>query len=247
MAKFPKHIELLKSDYWGEWEKLDLPQRNGEPRPEFQKLYKTDSRIIPLKAIDDIEIETCSVLDTLRKRRSRRSFNSKPLTFDELSFLLWATQGVSGPKNLFRTSPSAGARHPFETYLTIFNVEGVDEGIYRYLPTEHSLLFIREDKELEERVIDSCNGQKFAGECSVTFFWAAVPERTEWRYGKISHKMIAIDIGHVCQNLYLASESIGAGTCGIGAYDNKEADRLLNLDGDSEFIIYIAPVGKISY
>jgi nitroreductase len=61
----------------------------------------------------------------------------------------------------------------------------------------------------------------------------------------ISHKVIAIDAGHVCQNLYLASESIGAGTCAIAAYDQDEMDAILGVDGVEEFTIYIAPVGKI--
>ncbi|NTW70573.1 MAG: SagB/ThcOx family dehydrogenase, partial [Chlorobiaceae bacterium] len=37
---------------------------------------------------------------------------------------------------------------------------------------------------------------------------------------------------------------IAAGTCAIAAYDQEEIDRLLNLDGEEEFTIYLAPVGK---
>ncbi len=61
--------------------------------------------------------------------------------------------------------------------------------------------------------------------------------------------MIAIDAGHLCQNLYLAAESIGAGTCGIGAYDHGKMDMLLahyGVDGENEFTVYVAPVGRIA-
>ncbi|MEI6305337.1 MAG: nitroreductase family protein, partial [Deltaproteobacteria bacterium] len=51
--------------------------------------------------------------------------------------------------------------------------------------------------------------------------------------------------GHVCQNLYLACEAIGAGTCAIAAYNQTLADDLLGVDGTDEFTIYIAPVGKL--
>jgi nitroreductase len=54
-----------------------------------------------------------------------------------------------------------------------------------------------------------------------------------------------IDIGHVGQNLYLACEAIQAGTCAVGAYDQEQLDKLLNVDGIDEFSIYLAPVGKI--
>jgi SagB-type dehydrogenase family enzyme len=66
----------------------------------------------------------------------------------------------------------------------------------------------------------------------------------EWRYEIAAHKVIAIDVGHVCQNLYLACEAIGAGTCAMAAYDQEGIDRLLRIDGQDEFTIYIASVGR---
>jgi SagB-type dehydrogenase family enzyme len=67
----------------------------------------------------------------------------------------------------------------------------------------------------------------------------------EWRYDVAAHKVIALDAGHVCQNLYLACEAVDAGTCAIGAYDQEELDDLLGVDGIEEFAIYLAPVGKV--
>jgi nitroreductase len=61
----------------------------------------------------------------------------------------------------------------------------------------------------------------------------------------VAHKVIALDAGHVCQNLYLACEAIGAGTCAIAAYDQQGMDRLLRIDGREEFAVYLAPVGKV--
>ena len=78
------------------------------------------------------------------------------------------------------------------------------------------------------------------------FVWAVIPERTEWRYSFVSHKMIAQEAGHICQNLYLACESIGAGTCAVGAYDQADMDGLLSVDGDDELAVYVAPVGKVA-
>lgn len=67
----------------------------------------------------------------------------------------------------------------------------------------------------------------------------------EWRYGEVSYKVIALDVGHVCQNLYLACEAVEAGICAIGAYDQEDMDALLGVDGKEEITIYIAPVEKI--
>jgi SagB-type dehydrogenase family enzyme len=94
-------------------------------------------------------------------------------------------------------------------------------------------------------VADACLGQRFAGQGAVTFLWTAIPHRTEWRYGPASYKVIAVDAGHVGQNVYLACTAIGAGTCAIGAYDQQACDELLGVDGQAEFTVYVAPVGKL--
>ena len=80
---------------------------------------------------------------------------------------------------------------------------------------------------------------------AVVFVWTALPYRTEWRYTFLAPKIIAQDSGHVCQNLYLACEAIEAGTCAIGAYDQVAMDAALGVDGDEEFTVYVATVGKI--
>jgi SagB-type dehydrogenase family enzyme len=124
--------------------------------------------------------------------------------------------------------------------------EGLTPGVYRYLPTKHQLAEEFLDLELASKIVPACLGQEFVGRAAVVFTWAAIPYRMEWRYGPLSVKVIAMDAGHVCQNLYLACEAVSCGTCAIGAYDQEGIDRLLGLDGNDEFVIYLAPVGKVS-
>jgi SagB-type dehydrogenase family enzyme len=142
--------------------------------------------------------------------------------------------------------PSAGCRHSFETYLLIFNVAGLDVGIYRYLPIDNSLLFESSQNGLSKKITDASFGQSFIGRAAVVFVWTTIPYRMEWRYDIAAHRVIAIDAGHVCQNLYLACEAIDSGTCAIAAFDQEKMDQLINVDGKDEFVIYLAPVGKIS-
>ena len=40
-------------------------------------------------------------------------------------------------------------------------------------------------------------------------------------------------------------ETMNLGTCAIAAYNQELIDNLLKLDGEDEFVIYLAPVGKI--
>ena len=191
-----------------------------------------------------------ALIDAIRGRESRRQYTEEPLSLEELSFLLWATQGVrelirNGLVTL-RTVPSGGGMHPFETYLLVNRVEGVEPGIYRYLAIEHKLYQEFAGKTRIERIGEICNEQHFVGKGAVVFVWAVRPYRTEYRYGEDSLKDILISVGHICQNLYLACESIGAGTCAIGAYQQEPLDDLIGVDGDEEVVLYLAPVGKVA-
>jgi len=223
-------------------------QNQGITPPPLEKPYSPDKPRIELPRMNWSERYNIKLTDSLANRESRRSYSPEPLNLEELSFLLWSTQGVRfiAGINAFRTVPSAGCRHALETYLAVFNVEDVNPGIYRYLPLSHELIFEFEEDNLKEKMIKATMGQMFAGRGALTFIWSSIPYRMEWRYGLASYKEIALDAGHVAQNLYLACEAIGAGTCAIAAYDQEYLDNLLKLDGEDEFAIYIAPVGKIN-
>ncbi len=104
---------------------------------------------------------------------------------------------------------------------------------------------VAKHQDLEGLLTQAALDQSFAGKSAVTFIWTTIPARMEWRYSRVSYKVIALDAGHVCQNLYLACEAIGAGTCAIAAYDQEFADKILGIDGIEEFTIYMASVGKV--
>jgi SagB-type dehydrogenase family enzyme len=236
---------FLKAELWQEWDNIERDQAKGIPQPPPQKPHPQDAALIDLVSPDNLTVGNMTLIDAINHRRSRRKFTTEPLTLEELSFLLWATQGVHGVRpggvGTLRTVPSAGARHPFETYLLVHCVEGLEPGLYRYLAMEHKLCLVRTASELAGQVPD----RWFMENCAVVFIWTVVPYRTEWRYSILSHKPIALDAGHVCQNLYLACEAIGAGTCAIGAYFQQEMDALIGVGGQDEFTIYVAPVGNV--
>lgn len=224
-------------------------QHRGVPPPPVEKPFQSDRKRIDLiKKNKWRSIGKVDLISAIDHRRSHRVFTKEPLTIEELSFLLWATQGVRkrvDEGTAYRTVPSAGCRHALETYLCVLNIAELEPGIYRYLPLEHQLVQESGKELLPEQIVNAALGQPAAGKAAVTFIWTAIPYRMEWRYDLAAHKVIALDAGHVCQNLYLACEAIGAGTCAIGAYYQEQMDRLLGVDGKDEFTVYLAPVGKI--
>lgn len=242
----------LKADRWPEWRSAVTDQRQGAPVPPVQKPAPAEATLVDLVSPEKLTVGRMPLIDAMRQRRSRRQFTGESITLEELSFLLWATQGVSKVvtgddgriTRTLRTVPSGGARHPFETYVLLIRVDGAPPGLYRYLPLEHKLCLLRVDAGLVEQVHEA-SGRQYVPDSAVVFLWTAIPYRAEWRYSFLAAKIIAQDAGHLCQNLYLAAEAIGAGTCALDAYDQGAADAVLGLDGEEEFTIYMAPVGKV--
>ena len=207
------------------------------------------ARMLRLPEMDAGVVRQPDVVELIRRRRSRRAYGSEALTLEEVSYLLWATQAVTHKPGhgiwTIRTVPSAGARHPYDTYLVVSDVDGLSAGVYRYVASSHGLVLIDERDGLHDAFLEAVHGEAFVAEAPVCFIWACSPYRGEWRYHSLAHKSMLLDAGHICQSLYLAAESIGCGTCGIGGYWQEGIDRMLGLDGQDTFAVYMAPVGRV--
>ena len=185
--------------------------------------------------------------EAISTRTSVRAYSEQPLSLEELSFLLWCTQGVKSIHSrnaTLRTVPSAGARHTFETYILVNRVKGIEPGLYRFLALSHKLQEVDLDENMAEKITDSCLRQRFISSSAVTFIWVAVVYRMMWRYQERGYRYIHLDAGHICQNLYLAAESIGSGVCAIGAFDDDILNTILGIDGIEQFAAYVATCGK---
>lgn len=222
-------------------------QNKGLPPPPLELGPKKGEQIISLPAPKDIRLGHVDLKEVLEKRSSIRSYSNKSLTLEELSWLLWSCQGVKevvARSATLRTVPSAGARHPFETYLLVNAVEGLELGLYRFMAIEHKLAVVNLEKGIVDRVVEACYRQRFVKTCAVTFLLSAVVYRTCWRYGERGYRYMHLDAGHACQNLYLAAEAIDCGACAIGAFYDEGMNTILDLDGENQFVIYVATIGK---
>lgn len=231
------------------YENMDMPgEQRGEPQPPLELDYDPAGSLIPLPEPGEIETPPMDLRRAIENRRTGRRYTDQPLALDELAYLLWATQGVKEvtrrPVTL-RTVPSAGARHAFETYLLVNRVTGLEQGLYRYIALEHALLAVALGPEKNEQMTAACLDQKQILNSAVTFIWTVVLERMAWRYGQRGYRYLHLDAGHVCQNLYLAAESLGCRCCAIAAFDDQAANSVLGLDGDNRWVIYLSSLGKV--
>jgi SagB-type dehydrogenase family enzyme len=238
----------LPADLLQQVEQAPPDEARGVPPPPIEKPSPATLRRITLPKEPWTARQPCDLYTAIARRRSHRRFTPDALELAEVTWLLWATQGIRQHVNAstaFRTVPSSGCRHAIETYLAVMRVTGLEPGVYRYLPVEHQLVEEFADPALAVTLTQVTLGQSWVRDAAVVFIWTTMPYRMEWRYSLAAHKAIAIDLGHISQNLYLACEAVRAGTCAIGAYHQESLDRWLRLDGQDEFAVHLSAVGRI--
>ncbi|MCK4852757.1 MAG: SagB/ThcOx family dehydrogenase [Bacteroidales bacterium] len=201
-------------------------------------------KLPPPRTRGDLSLE-----ETLINRRSRRYFQTSPLTPSEISQILWAAYGLKEPARGKRFSgkanrncPSAGALFPLEIYLTVGDIVDIPSGFYQFIPDEHALKLIH-DKDLREDLCKAAQQREMVRDAPASLIYIAIESRVIARYGERGvQRYIPMDIGHSAQNVYLQVEALGLGTCAIGAFNDETVKQVLDLP-EEQIPMYIMPVG----
>lgn len=223
-------------------------QQLNKPQPALCKAPMRDNAIALPKNFEDLAIQE-DFTSILLRRKSDRVYSQKDISLLQLSYLLYMSQGVKEIRGnnyaTIRPAACGGARHEFETYLIVSHVEELKSGRYHYLPMSHELEYLGEVEDLKETIDQSVVGQVWADRSSVMFYWSIIPYRCEWRYKFDAHRAALMDAGHVGQNLYLAATALHLGICTLASFDREFCDQCFELDGEEEFIVYVAAVGTL--
>ncbi|MCL2547206.1 MAG: SagB/ThcOx family dehydrogenase [Oscillospiraceae bacterium] len=223
-------------------------QQKGIPHPAYSK--PAVGALTTLPAFGAIDMSYDKLLDI---RRSERKYDeTKPMSREELAFILWSAGGIQEVKGhaTLRPTPSGGARHPFELYIAVQNVESLAAGLYRYIPAENigkktvSLEYLGVIEGYKNRLTDAVFGQRWAASAAACLFVSCLPYKAEWRYCEMAHRVILIDLGHLGQNVMLSAAALGLGSCCMAAYDQKLCDEFLGLDGVDEYTVYVISLGE---
>ncbi|MCE5345208.1 MAG: SagB/ThcOx family dehydrogenase [Bacteroidales bacterium] len=193
---------------------------------------------------------TITVEEALSKRRSHRSYLKTKISAEDLSQILWAAYGISKPLDGYpqtrgglRTVPSAGALYPLEIYVLIRNVEGIEPGVYKYFSQSHKITCVI-TKDMKEELSLAALNQKMIHVAPVCLLISAVFSRTTQGYGdRGRERYVYMEAGHSAQNIYLEAEALHLGTCSIGAFNDDEVKKVIQLP-DEEEPLYIMPVGN---
>jgi len=183
-----------------------------------------------------------SLEEAIAGRRSIRTYSEEKISEKDISQLLWAAQGITDEESGFRTAPSAGALYPLEIYAAVAMVDGIEPGLYKYNPLNHSLL-LKKSGDIREEIYNASLWQDSIKDAAAVIIYCAVFKRTYYRYRNRAAQYVYIETGHSAQNVYLQAEALNLGTVAIGAFDNKGLKKVLELP-DEEEPVYLMPVGK---
>ncbi len=220
-------------------------RNTNKPQLSPVPLYKKYPSAQKIKLPYNWKLAEARIVPLLQNRRSLRTYADDMLSLEELSFLLWASQGVTakGGNMLFRTTPSAGALYPIETYLSIHNVATLPTGLYHF-DIETFSLHLLHDFSVGKKLSQACLGQSFVEKSALTFIWTGNYRRTMSKYGDRGYRYILLEAGHICQNVLTAAEALSCGGCPIAAFFDDEVAAILDIEEEQETVLYMASIGR---
>ena len=124
--------------------------------------------------------------------------------------------------------------------ITMSNIASNINQIARRSNSTHNIYA----EDIEEKICSQFSTVGVANNAAVVFLWTAVYERMDCMFGERAYRYIYLDAGHVCQNLYLAAQTMHIKVCALGAFDDEVLNQNLGFDGENQFVVYGAGVGK---
>jgi SagB-type dehydrogenase family enzyme len=216
------------------------------------KSYSVASQI-SLPRLWDENGKSPEIEAVVARRRTARQFAGRSLTVEELSKLLHFSYGITGAAPIsktqdeyqyFRSAPSAGALYPLEIYLVLWGISDLAPGVYHYSVFNHALELLKPG-DFARSVGEYTFSQDIAEKASTLFVISAMFQRTMFKYNERGYRFVLLDAGHVGQNVCLMATAMHLGVLPIGGFLDDELNRLLDIDGVLESVIYPLLVGAL--
>ena len=238
--------EFINGTRYPDYSTVDLVVRVPEPPHELP--VKPDQTVIKLPNPKRFKVPDIPVRKAIENWEPVGFFSRSSMTLKELSYLLWCTQGFKrmvAETIQLRNVPSAGSRYPLEMYFVANEVDGLDTGLYRYLPKSNSIVAERIDSGLILEMSTASMNFKIMTRAAVTFLWVAVPYRSVWALGNRGYRSVLIEAGHSCQNLIMASAGLGYQVFPTDMFHDDLIAKLADLDTETQWPVYLAAVGNV--
>jgi SagB-type dehydrogenase family enzyme len=184
----------------------------------------------------------------LQGRYSCRQFAGRPVERKQLGSVLHAGYGVLQATELWgefcvRPVPSGGGLYPLELYVLANRVDGLESGVYHYVPLGHRLEVVRGHQLPSHLTAEMFLGQPYLVPAAATVVITAIVERSMWKYGDRGYRYILLEAGHVAQNVNLCAAALGMASLNLGGFFDEDVMALLKMDQDREIVLYGVALG----
>ncbi len=165
------------------------------------------------------------LMEALAKRSTSRAFDSRNLSAQQLSSLLWACFGINRPDGK-RTAPSAKNCQEADIYVIM------EQGAYLYDAKSNRLdLVVKGDwRQLS-------GTQDFATNAPVTLVFVSDLAKTGQGSLESRRAFADMDVGYISQNAYLFCASEGLATGARASVDRKALGQKLSLRPDQMIVL----------
>ncbi len=215
---------------------------------------KKKSELISLSKVET-DLKTLPFIDTLQQRLTSRHFSGESIAEKDLSSILYYSfgeihdgwEGLDESVELIgvrKSSPSAGGIHSIQTYVTIFNVEGIESGLYLYDSKNHTLDFIHNTISWD-KLISIMADQFYMKGLAFGVFLVSDLEKVWAKYlHSRAYREIFLDAGHLSQTFQLTATALSLNTWISGYFRDDELNEFLEIEGENKAPIIFVGVGK---
>jgi len=215
------------------------PAGEGWPGAAFKE--HPNAPLVALPAARRLEV---SLQQAVEARVSCRNFRAAPLALSDLAALLWLGNGVAGRMSigareyLERTVPSGGGLYPLELYVIARNVDGLEAGVYHYVPLHHGLERLQSIEIASSVLSQLFMNQPYIANAGGLLVISAIVERTMHKYADRGYRYVLLEAGHCAQNICLGAAALNLGALPLGGFFDGYLASLLKLDLEEEIILY---------
>jgi len=218
------------------------------------KAYSTAPQL-RLPRLWDKDDHSSRIEAVIERRRTSRQFTSRSVSIVEISKLLHFSYGITGAAPIsqssaeeefqyFRAAPSAGGLYPLELYLVLWRVTYLEPGIYHYSVVSHALERLKTG-DFSQLAGEYTFAPEIAEKACVLLIISAMFERTFFKYNERGYRFVWLDAGHLAQNVCLVATALRLGVVPMGGFLDDELNRLIDIDGVHESVIYPLFVGTL--
>jgi SagB-type dehydrogenase family enzyme len=201
---------LTDRDEVASWRGITIDTEPPEPR----------GRLFPLDVTGDEDVSRISdtIEETILRRGSTRRFARVPITFGQLSNILYrATRGIPADFLL----PFGSTLN--DIYLIVNDVQGIPGGAYFYHPRYNALELLKEG-DFRREAGHLGLGQRIPADASVDVFFLSDLNRVLEGFGNRGYRAAQLEAGILGGKLYIGAYGQWLGASGLTFFDDDVTD-----------------------